>query len=46
MALAVTDGGERDILGLWADEHGDGEGAKYWPPQRGQEVTAKIELHR
>jgi putative transposase len=22
--------GERDILGLWAGEHGDGEGAKYW----------------
>jgi len=22
--------GERDILGLWAGEHGDGEGAKFW----------------
>ena len=22
--------GERDVLGLWAGEHGDGEGAKYW----------------
>ena len=22
--------GHRDILGLWAGEHGDGEGAKYW----------------
>ena len=22
--------GTRDILGLWAGEHGDGEGAKYW----------------
>ncbi|HEY6791012.1 MAG TPA: transposase, partial [Trebonia sp.] len=21
---------ERDILGLWAGEHGDGEGAKFW----------------
>ena len=28
--LAVTADGERDILGLWAGEHGDGEGAKYW----------------
>lgn len=30
VALAVTVEGERDILGLWAGEHGDGEGAKYW----------------
>ena len=30
VALAVTADGERDILGLWAGEHGDGEGAKYW----------------
>ena len=30
MALAVTCDGERDVLGLWAGEHGDGEGAKYW----------------
>jgi putative transposase len=30
VALAVTDEGTRDILGLWAGEHGDGEGAKYW----------------
>jgi mutator family transposase len=22
--------GQRDILGLWAGEHGDGEGAKFW----------------
>jgi transposase-like protein len=29
-ALAVTADGERDVLGLWAGEHGDGEGAKYW----------------
>jgi transposase-like protein len=29
-ALAVTADGERDILGLWAGEHGDGEGAKFW----------------
>ena len=29
-ALAVTCDGERDILGLWAGGHGDGEGAKYW----------------
>jgi len=28
--LGVTADGERDILGLWAGEHGDGEGAKYW----------------
>jgi putative transposase len=30
VALAVTREGTRDILGLWAGEHGDGEGAKYW----------------
>ena len=30
VALAVTCEGHRDILGLWAGEHGDGEGAKYW----------------
>jgi transposase-like protein len=30
LALGVTVNGERDILGLWAGEHGDGEGAKYW----------------
>lgn len=30
IALAVTVDGTRDILGLWAGEHGDGEGAKYW----------------
>jgi putative transposase len=30
VALAVTCDGERDVLGLWAGEHGDGEGAKYW----------------
>jgi putative transposase len=30
VALAVTCDGERDILGLWAGAHGDGEGAKYW----------------
>ncbi len=30
VALAVTCRGTRDILGLWAGEHGDGEGAKYW----------------
>lgn len=30
VALAVTVDGERDILGLWAGEHGDGEGAKFW----------------
>ena len=29
-AVGVTAGGERDMLGLWAGEHGDGEGAKYW----------------
>ena len=29
VALAVTVDGHRDILGLWAGEHGDGEGAKY-----------------
>jgi putative transposase len=30
LALGVTAEGERDVLGLWAGEHGDGEGAKYW----------------
>ena len=30
VALAVTVDGTRDILGLWAGEHGDGEGAKFW----------------
>ena len=30
VALGVSVDGERDILGLWAGEHGDGEGAKYW----------------
>jgi transposase-like protein len=30
LALGVTADGNRDILGLWAGEHGDGEGAKYW----------------
>jgi putative transposase len=30
VALAATCEGTRDILGLWAGEHGDGEGAKYW----------------
>ena len=29
LALGVTADGERDVLGLWAGEHGDGEGAKY-----------------
>src|SRR6201989_3526433 len=29
LALGVTADGERDFLGLWAGEHGDGEGAKY-----------------
>jgi putative transposase len=30
VALGVTCAGTRDILGLWAGEHGDGEGAKFW----------------
>jgi putative transposase len=30
LALGVTVDGERDVLGLWAGEHGDREGAKYW----------------
>ena len=29
LALGVTVDGERDVLGLWAGEHGDGEGAKF-----------------
>jgi putative transposase len=28
--LGVTADGERDVLGLWAGEHGDGEGARFW----------------
>src|ERR1039457_3119749 len=30
VALAVTADGEREVLGLWAGAHGDGEGARYW----------------
>jgi putative transposase len=30
VALGVTCDGERDVLGLWAGEHGEGEGAKFW----------------
>jgi putative transposase len=30
IALGVTVEGTRDVLGIWAGEHGDGEGAKYW----------------
>jgi putative transposase len=30
VALAVTVDGEREVLGLWAGEHGEGEGARYW----------------
>src|SRR6266513_3647663 len=30
LALGVTIDGERDVLGLWAGEHGDGEVAKFW----------------
>jgi Transposase, Mutator family len=30
LALGVTVDGERDVLGLWAGEHGDGEGARFW----------------
>ena len=30
VALAVTVEGTRDVLGLWAGEHGDGDGAKFW----------------
>jgi transposase-like protein len=30
LALGVTVEGTRDILGLWAGEHGDGEEAKFW----------------
>ncbi len=29
LVLGVTVDGERDVLGLWAGEHGGGEGAKY-----------------
>jgi putative transposase len=30
LALGVTVDGTRDVLGLWAGEHGNGEGAKFW----------------
>ena len=30
LALGVTADGTRDILGLWAGEHGNGEGAEFW----------------
>jgi putative transposase len=30
VALAVTVDGYREILGMWAGGHGDGEGAKFW----------------
>jgi len=50
VALAVTCDGERDVLGLWAGEHGDGEGAKYWmkvltpdkEPGRERRVHARV----
>jgi transposase-like protein len=29
LALGVTVDGQRDVLGLWAGEHGDGE-TKFW----------------
>jgi len=34
LALGVTVDGERDVLGLWAGEHGDGEGAQGTCPVR------------
>jgi hypothetical protein len=34
VALAVTVEGHRDILGLWAGEHGDGQRARPWVPHR------------
>jgi transposase-like protein len=30
LALGVTADGTRDILGLWAGEHGNGEDAEFW----------------
>src|SRR6202007_1841389 len=30
LALGAPAEGTRDVLGLWAGEHGDGEGAKFW----------------
>ena len=46
IALAVTVEGTRDILGLWAGEHGDGEGAKFWAPgcrlNRGADVRLQM----
>src|SRR6478672_1991524 len=30
LVMAVTVDGHRDILGIWAGDGGDGEGAKYW----------------
>src|SRR5579864_7866285 len=41
LALGVSVDGERDVLGLWAGEHGDGEGAKYW--LRSEEHTSELQ---
>ena len=51
LAMGVTVDGERDMLGLWAGEHGDGEGAKFWlrvcPRSRaGASVTCYARLRR
>jgi hypothetical protein len=36
LALGVTVDGERDVLGLWAGEHGDGEG-----PSTGSSISGR-----
>jgi hypothetical protein len=47
LALGVTVDGERDVLGLWAGEHGDGEGAKVLAagPDRDQEPRRARRVH-
>jgi putative transposase len=44
LALGVTVNGERDILGLRAGEHGDGEGAKPGPVGSPVEFSASAAL--
>ncbi|GAC1410177.1 MAG: hypothetical protein NVS4B6_27490 [Mycobacterium sp.] len=46
IALAVTVEGTRDILGLWAGEHGDGEGAKFWARVLSEKRACPRNRHR
>jgi putative transposase len=47
VALGVTVDGERDVLGLWAGEHGDGEGCQVLAagPDRDQEPRRPGRVH-